>query len=101
MKLKVETLLDQYKLDRAMYKIVTPIVIAGLIITAIVFVLITKIWWGGLIFLGTAAMIAVMYYFIIRYFNKLIKELEEKEAIKNAKELEEKEEMDNKKSDDK
>lgn len=91
MKLKVETLLDQYKLDRAMYRIVMPIASIGLVIVAIVFVLITKIWWGGLIFLGIAAMTAIMYIFIIRYFNKLIKELEEKEAIKNAKEIKEKE----------
>ena len=90
MKLKVETLLDQYKLDRLMYKIVTPIIIIGLIIAAIIILLIKpEIWGCSLIFLGIAVMLAIMYYFIIRYFNKLINELEEKEAIKNAKELEE------------
>lgn len=101
---KIETLLDEYKLNQKALLISVGISCMILVISAIVsFIKKSSSSWLGFLFLGIALVLLVEGYFINRYMKKRIKELQEKEAaekmqlqsLKNKiKELEEKQALD-------
>lgn len=76
-----KSLLELYKFNKK-WLINMPIIAVISAITAIVFFIVYT-WWAGLIFLGIAVTIIVIYLLILRYYNKKIKELENKEALKS------------------
>ena len=78
----MKSLLEQYTLSRNTIRILLPIVAIALVIVAIVVVIILhKSWWLGLIFLGMAAINAIMCIFMLKYLNKKIKELTGEDAL--------------------
>ena len=78
----MKTLLEMYTQSRNTIRILLPIVAIALVVVAIVEVIILhNSWWLGLIFLGMAAIIAIMCVIMLKYLNKIIKELTEKDEL--------------------
>ena len=78
----MKTLLEMYTHSRNTVRILLPIVAIAFVIVAVVQVIILhESWWLGLIFLGLAAIVAIMCVIMLKYLNKKIKELTEKDEL--------------------
>ena len=80
----MKSLLEIYTSSRNTVRILLPIVAIAFVIVAIVEVIILhNSWWLGLIFLGMAAIIAIMCVFMLKYLNKKIMELTREDELNN------------------
>ena len=82
-KVKDDSLLDIYKLNKQALVVTMLIGSAFLIVCGIVVILmLSHIWWVGLIFFLIAAASICVSVFVYRYLDKKIKEMEEEQKNK-------------------
>ena len=80
----MKSLLEQYIFSRNIIRIFMPVIAIVWVLAAIAVMIVRpEIWLLSLIFLGIAAIVAIMCVFMLKYLNKKIKELTEREILNN------------------